>query len=62
VNGYPQSKEVDDLLSGADIDTLHYDSQFKQYRVRIDGAVEGKQRELLRGLISRASEGFGKGG
>jgi hypothetical protein len=56
----PQSKEVDDQLDEAGIDKLRYDAQFKQYQVRIDGAVDGKQREVLLHLIRQAWEGYGK--
>jgi len=38
----PQSKEVDDQLEEAGIDTLTYERHWRQYRVRIDEAVDDK--------------------
>jgi hypothetical protein len=56
----PQSKEIDDQLKEAGIDALTYEAQYRQYRVRIEGTVDDKQREVLLRLIGQASEGFGK--
>jgi hypothetical protein len=56
----PQSKETDDQLEGAGIDTLTYDSPFRQYRIKITPPLEDKQRDLLLALIRQAWEGFGK--
>ncbi len=56
----PQTKEFDELLEGAGIDRLNYESTWKQYRLRIDEQVDAKQREVLRDLIRQAWEGFGK--
>jgi hypothetical protein len=56
----PKTKEVDEQLEEAGIETLAYDSQWRQYRVRIDSAVEGKQREVLLALAHQSRESFGK--
>lgn len=56
----PKTKEFDDLLEEAGIETLAYDSQWHQYRVRIDAAVEGKQREVLLTLAKQSRQSFGK--
>jgi hypothetical protein len=56
----PQSKEIDELIDEAGFETLTYESQWRQYRLRIDGDVNEKQRETLVGLMRRAREGFGK--
>lgn len=56
----PKTKEVDEQLEEAGIETLAYDSQWRQYRVRIDSVVEGKQREVLLALAKQSRESFGK--
>jgi hypothetical protein len=56
----PQSQEVNGELEGAGIEPLAYDAQFRQYRVRIDGPVGDKQRDVLLRLMRQASEGLGK--
>jgi hypothetical protein len=56
----PQSQEVDSQLKEAGIVQLKYDAQFRQYRVRITGAVDDKQRDVLLRLIRQAWEGRGK--
>jgi hypothetical protein len=56
----PQSKETDQLIDEAGFETLAYDAQWRQYRLRIDSAVTDKQRETLIGLMRRSREGFGK--
>ncbi len=57
----PQSKEVDDQLREAEVDTLTYEAQWRQYRIRVGDTVEGKQREVLLRLIGQAAEAYGKG-
>lgn len=56
----PKSQEMDEQLEEAGIETLAYDSQWRQYRVRIDAAVQGKQREVLLSLARLSRESFGK--
>lgn len=56
----PQSKETDAQLEDAGIDALTYESQWRQYRVRLDGVLDDKQRDTLKTLIHQAWEGFGK--
>ena len=56
----PKTKEVDEQLEDAGIETLAYDSQWRQYRVRIDSVVEGKQRDVLLALARQSRESFGK--
>lgn len=56
----PQSKEIDGLLDEAGFETLAYESQWRQYRLRIDGSVDDKQRVTLVALMRQAREGFGK--
>src|SRR5262245_58105792 len=57
----PRSKEVDDQLTEADLDALAYDSQFKQYRVKLGTSLDDKQRDVLLSLTRQAWEGYGKG-
>jgi hypothetical protein len=56
----PQSKDVEDQLEEAGLETWNYETLWKQYSVRISGAVDDKQRQLLLRLIGQASEGFRK--
>lgn len=56
----PKTKEVDEQLEESGIETLSYDSQWRQYRVRVDGPPEGKQREVLLSLAKQSRESFGK--
>ena len=56
----PKTKEVDEQLEEAGIESLAYDSQWRQYRVRIDFAVEGKQREVILALAKQSRDSFGK--
>ncbi len=56
----PQSKRVDNQLTEAGIDKLKYDAQFRQYRVKSDRSINGKQRAVLLALIRQAWEDFGK--
>ena len=56
----PKTKEIDEQFEEAGIETLAYDAQWRQYRVRIDSTVEGKQREVLLALAKLSRENFGK--
>jgi hypothetical protein len=56
----PKTKETDDQLDEAGIDTLTYEAQWHQYRVKFADAAGGKQRETLLALIKQARDGFGK--
>lgn len=56
----PQSNEVDEQLEEAAIETLTYESQWKQYRLRLDSTVDDKQRDVLLRLVRQARDGFGK--
>jgi hypothetical protein len=56
----PKSEEIDGMLDSAGLVALTYETQWRQYRLRLDGAVEGKQREVLFELIKRARKNFGK--
>lgn len=56
----PQSTDVDTQLEEAGIETLTYEAQWRQYRLRLDSTVDEKQREVLLNLVRQAREGFGK--
>ena len=56
----PQGDETRKQLEEAGIETLTYDVQFGQFRVKIDPALIAKQRNLLLHLTRQAWEGFGK--
>ena len=57
---HPQTKETDDQLEEAGIETLTYDTQWREYRVRIESSFDEKQRGVLLGLVRKASERRGK--
>jgi hypothetical protein len=56
----PKTKEFDQQLEEAGIETLDYETKWRRYRVRIDSNLESKQREVLLMLAKRPREGFGK--
>jgi hypothetical protein len=56
----PQSKDVDERLDEVGFEKLAYETQFRQYRVRLSDDVVDKQRETLTKLVKQAREGFGK--
>lgn len=56
----PKTKEFDDQLEQAGIETLSYDSQWHEYRLRIESSLESKQQELLVAFAAEARESFGK--
>lgn len=56
----PHSKDIDDILIENGFDTLSYEPQWRQFRIRIDMSLEDKQREALLQLISMAYNGYGK--
>lgn len=56
----PQETETDELLEGAGFETLNYDSQWRQYRVRIGANPDDSQSEVLRQLVQRAKDTFRK--
>ncbi|MCA9220800.1 MAG: hypothetical protein KDA71_10760 [Planctomycetales bacterium] len=56
----PQTQEVDEELSEAEIDTMPYDTTWKQYRLRIDDAIEESERNVIHSLAKRAHSGYGK--
>jgi hypothetical protein len=56
----PQTKDFDDQFAEAGIETLAYETQWRQYRLRIESSLDEKQCELLLQLLAQAREGFGK--
>ena len=56
----PKTQETDDILEEAGLETLSYDAQFRQYRLRIDGALSDKQRSALLDVAKTARDQFGK--
>jgi len=56
----PQTKETDDQLEEAGVETLTYESRFREYRIRLESQVDQKQREALLRLIRQARESRGK--
>lgn len=56
----PQTKETDGQLEEAGVETLTYESRWRQYRIRLEAQVDEKQRDVLLRLIQQARESRGK--
>lgn len=56
----PQTPEFDQQLEEARLATLTYDSQWREYRLRIGTDLDAKQREVLLALIRQARERYRK--
>ena len=56
-----RSEEVDAVIDEAGLIKLAYDTQFRQYRVRIDAALKEPARVALVSLAKQAKASFGKG-
>lgn len=56
----PKSQETDDRLAEAGIETMAYEAQWRQYRVRISGPVDDLQRNTLREIVRQSREQFGR--
>lgn len=52
----PKTNEYDELLKEAGFETLAYESQWRQYRLRIEVAPDGKQRQLLTSFVKQSRE------
>jgi hypothetical protein len=55
-----RSEEVDKLIEAAGLDTLTFDGRWGRYRIRVDSQSLKKDAEVIKGLIRRAYESFGK--
>lgn len=55
-----QSQEIDALIDEAGFEKLSYDSQFKQYRIRVESSNDEKQKEALLSLIRVAYDAYRK--
>jgi hypothetical protein len=53
-----KSEEFDDLLEHSDVDTLSYDNQWKQYRVRLNKKDIPESLELLRKMTIQAKADY----
>jgi hypothetical protein len=56
----PKTGETDEILEESGLETLTYETQWRQYRLRLDSTLDDKQREVILGLVKQASESFGK--
>jgi len=56
----PKTQEVDEQLDEAGLETLAYDTQWRQYRLRMDGPPTPQQRTLLTELLRQSREQFGR--
>jgi hypothetical protein len=55
-----QSQEIDALIDESGFEKLSYDSQFKQYRIRVESSNDEKQKEALLSLIRVAYDAYRK--
>ena len=51
-------KEIDDELQASDLETLAYDNQFNNYRIRIHQSDLEKERELILKLMQKAFNNY----
>ena len=56
----PQTQETDKELADAGVDTLNYDSQWRQYRLRIGSELDDNEKQMIRKLAEQAHEAYGK--
>jgi len=56
----PKTVETDELLEEAGLETLTYETQWRQYRLRLESGIEDKQKEAILNLVKQAIENFGK--
>ena len=56
----PKTVETDELLEEAGLETLTYETQWRQYRLRLESGLEDKQKEAILSLVKQASENFGR--
>jgi hypothetical protein len=54
-----KSEEFDKLIEATDLETLSYETVWRQYRVRIDSALTVQQRGIVLELIQQAKDQFG---
>lgn len=57
----PKTAETDEILEESGLETLTYETQWRQYRLRLDSKLDDKQREVILGLVKQAIDTFGKG-
>ena len=51
-------EEIDELLEQSDLDTMAYDKQWKQYRIRLNQKDIKTNAELIKDLVSRAKADY----
>lgn len=56
----PKTNETDEHIEEAGLETLTYETPWRQYRIRLQTGLNEKQREALRSLVEQASEMYGK--
>ncbi len=55
-----QTQEIDEEVAEAEVDTMPYDTAWKQYRLRISSHPQENEKEIVRKLAKRAHEGYGR--
>jgi len=53
-----RSEDIDDLIENSDLDTLNYDKQWKQYRLRLTENDLGSNLEIIKKLVEQAKNDY----
>ena len=53
-----KTEDVDEILENSDLDTLAYDKQWKQYRLRLNEKDLKNNIELIYDLVKRAKADY----
>ncbi len=56
----PKTPETDELINEAGLETLAYENQWKEYRLKIDDDLDEKQRKAILAMVKQARDNFGK--
>jgi len=55
-----KTEETDKILEESGLVMLSYDTQWRQYRLRIDSTLKEKQRVIMLDLVRQANDSFGR--
>lgn len=58
----PQTQEIDEELAETEVDTMPYDTGWKQYRLRISTKLAESEAEVVKNLAKKAHERYGESG
>jgi hypothetical protein len=55
-----KSQDIDDIVEEYGFDNLAYDTQFRQYRIRLNSTIDEKQKGAIYQLVKIAYDAYGK--